>query len=380
MRILHTSDWHLGRQLHGVSLLEDQRHVLEQIVATVAARAIDVVVIAGDIYDRAVPSPDAVILLDQVLHALNGECEVPVILIAGNHDGPERLGFGARQFARSGVHVRGPLLPEPQPVLLEDEHGSVAFYPLPYADPAAVRHVLGVDVQGHEQAMSALTAQIRAHNTEGRRSVVIAHCFLEGFESSDSERPLAVGGVETVPAACFAGFDYVALGHLHAPQARGAKHIRYSGSILKYSFSETRQHKSVTVIDMDAAGRCAIERIELKARRDLRVIEGELEAVLLNGRTDRFAEDYVLVRLDDTHAILDVMGKLRTVYPNVLHIERPALWAGGERRTPERDRLKLGEMPLFRDFWQQMTGEELDPSAAAVVATLLEQIHTGAEV
>ena len=379
MKILHTSDWHIGRQLDGVALIDDQRHVLEQIVAIVAARAIDVVVIAGDIYDRAVPSPDAVTLLDQVLHALNGECGVPVILIAGNHDGPERLGFGARQLAQAGVHVCGPLLPQPQPVLLDDAHGSVAFYPLPYADPATVRQVLGADVQGHEQAMSALTAQIRAHNPEGRRSVVIAHCFLEGFESSDSERPLAVGGVETVPAACFAGFDYVALGHLHAPQARGAKHIRYSGSILKYSFSEARQHKSVTVVEMDAKGRCAIERVELKARRDLRVIEGELEALLVNGRSDPQAEDYLLVRLLDTHAMLDVLGKLRTVYSNVLHIERPTLNEGGERRAPERDRLKQGEMPMFRDFWQQMTNEKLDDGAAAVVAELLGQIHTGAD-
>lgn len=379
MRILHTSDWHLGRQFHNVSLLEDQRHVLEQVIGIVRERGVQVVLVAGDIYDRSVPPAEAVQLLDDVVHRLSAECGVPLILIAGNHDGAERLGFGARQLARAGVHISGVLEQEPDPVILHDVAGPVAFYALPYAEPATVRSQLGLDVQGHEEAMRALTARIRAHNGDGRRSVLIAHCFLEGFSTCESERPLSLGGVETVPADCFAGFDYVALGHLHGPQARGAQHLRYSGSILKYSFSEQNQRKSVTLVDMDARGACAVEQIPLRPRRELRVLEGELEDLLARGRRDPAAGDYLLVRLLDRHAILDPMGRLRAVYPNVLHLERPALALAGERRAPDRERLREGELPMFRDFFLQMTGEPLDAAGESAVATLLEDIHRGGE-
>jgi len=379
MRILHTSDWHLGRQFHHVSLLEDQRHVLEQIVAIVRQREVEVVLVAGDIYDRSVPPAEAVQLLDEVVHRLSADCGVPLILIAGNHDGAERLGFGARQLARAGVHISGPLAQEPEPVILQDAHGPVAFYPLPYAEPATVRSELGLEVQGHEQAMRALTARIRTHNGGSRRSVLIAHCFVDGFAPCESERPLSIGGVETVPADCLAGFDYVALGHLHGPQARGVQHLRYSGSILKYSFSEEHQRKSVTLVDMDAHGACAIEQVPLRPRRDLRVLEGALEDLLEQGRRDPAAQDYLLVRLQDRHAILDPMGKLRTVYPNVLHLERPALAQAGERRAPDRERLREGELPMFRDFYRQMSGEALDEAGEAAVAALLERLHRGAE-
>jgi len=377
--MLHTSDWHLGRQFHSVSLLEDQRHVLEQVIGIVRERGVEVVLVAGDIYDRSVPPAEAVQLLDEVVHRLSAGCGVPLILIAGNHDGGERLGFAARQLARAGVYISGVLEQEPDPVILHDAAGPVAFYPLPYAEPATVRSRLGLDVHGHEEAMRALTARIRAHNGDSRRSVLIAHCFLEGFSACESERPLSLGGVETVPADCFAGFDYVALGHLHGPQARGAQHLRYAGSILKYSFSEEKQRKSVTLVDMDARGACTVEQVPLRPRRELRVLEGELEDLLARGRRDPAAGDYLLVRLLDRHAILDPMGRLRAVYPNVLHLERPALALAGERRAPDRERLREGELPMFRDFFRQMTGEALDAAGEAAVAALLEEIHRGGE-
>jgi len=377
LRILHTSDWHLGRQLHHVSLLDEQRIALDQIIDIARDRAVDVVLVAGDIYDRSVPSAEAVRLLDDFVHRVNAECGVALILIAGNHDGAERLGFGARQLARSGVHIRGPLRAGIEPVLLHDAHGPVAFHALPFAEPATVRDEFGLDVQGHEEAMRALMGRVREHATASRQ-VVMAHCYLAGYAASESERPLSIGGVDTVPAECFEGFDYVALGHLHAAQARGAAHIRYCGSIFQYSFSE-QQQKSVTLVDMDASGRCAIETVELVPRRRLRVLDGELEALLAAGREDPRADDYLLVRLQDTHAILDAIGRLREVYPNLLHLERPALARAGERRTPSRDRLRSGEMPMFRDFFSQMTGEELAEGDALVVATLLERIHRGEE-
>ncbi|MCP5181583.1 MAG: exonuclease SbcCD subunit D [Pseudomonadales bacterium] len=378
MKILHTSDWHLGRQLYNVSLLEDQRHVLMQIVEIARTRGVDVVLVAGDIYDRSVPAADAVALLDDIIHAF-AELGIALVMIAGNHDGPERLAFAGRLLARLGVHITGPLLPTPEPVVLQDAHGPVAFHALPYADPPTVRAVLGVDVQGHEQAMQALVANLRERQPPRCRSVVVAHCFLDGYAASESERPLAVGGVQTVSAACFEGFDYVALGHLHGPQARGAAHLRYSGSILKYSFSEEKQRKSITLVDLDGDGRCTVEQVDLTPLRDVRTVEGLLADILAAGKQDSQREDYIQARLLDERAILDPMGKLRAVYPNALHIEMVALNRTGDGHGPSRDALARGEMPLFRDFWRAVTDEELDDDDARIVAGMLERIHAGGE-
>lgn len=375
MRILHTSDWHLGRQFHNLSLLDDQRHVLEQLIELVRDRQIEVVLISGDIYDRSVPPASAVELLDSVLNRLCRELGVPVILIAGNHDGPERLAFGARQLASAGLHIFGPLSASLAPVILRDRAGEVAFYGLPYADPATVREVFGVEVSGHDEAMAFLLDQIRADNGPTRRCVLLSHCFLDGGETSESERPLSLGGADRVAAQHFSGFNYVALGHLHGRQYKGGEQIRYSGSLLKYSFSEERQQKSVTLVEMDENGHCAIEQILLRPLRDMRVLEGELAALLAAGRNAANCEDYLLVRLTDTHAILDAMGKLREVYPNVLHLERPGLLASGERRNPAREQLHLGELAMFGDFYAQVTGNDLSSEQSTIIETALETIR-----
>lgn len=371
MRILHTSDWHIGRQFHNVSLLDDQRHVLAQIAETVRNRRVDVVVVAGDIYDRSVPAAAAVELLDATVNRICNELQVPMILIAGNHDGPERLAFGARQLAGAGLHVVGPLWKSPQPIVL----GGVAFYPIPYADPPTVRNVHGVEVSTHDEAMAHLLAQVRVDNGPQRPCVVIAHCFLAGGEVSESERPLSMGGADQVSPEHFKGFSYAALGHLHGPQYKGEAQIRYAGSLLKYSFSEARQRKSVTLVELDAAGHAAIELIPLQPLRDMRVIEGALDALLAAGRSDPRREDYLLVRLSDTHAILDVMNKLREVYPNVLHLERPGLMARSEGMEVSRERLKKGELAMFEDFFVQVTGEALSPEQTGIVARTLEALH-----
>uniref|UniRef100_UPI003D8128CD metallophosphoesterase family protein n=1 Tax=Trichloromonas sp. TaxID=3069249 RepID=UPI003D8128CD len=232
MRILHTSDWHLGRQFHNISLLDDQRLALEQIIDIVRERKVDVVVVAGDIYDRSVPPATAVELLDDCVHRICNELQVPLILLAGNHDGPQRLGFASRQLAGAGLHVAGPLWSVPQPIVLKGDTGEVAFYPIPYADPATVRHVLDVEVSSHDEAMAYLLEQIKQDNGPTRPCVVIAHCYLAGGEVSESERPLSIGGADQVSPDYFKDFSYAALGHLHGPQFRGAQHIRYSGSPL----------------------------------------------------------------------------------------------------------------------------------------------------
>ncbi len=375
MRILHTSDWHLGRQFHNLSLLEDQRHVLNQIIQLVAEREVDVVVVAGDIYDRSVPPAAAVELLDETVNRICQDLQTPMILIAGNHDGPDRLAFGARQLAGAGLHIVGPLSARPEPIIIPGAAGEVAFYPLPYTDPATVRQLLGVEIAGHDQAMAELVKLIRADLHPQRPSVLIGHCFLAGGEASESERPLSLGGAEQVSIEHFSGFSYVALGHLHGPQHKGAEQIRYSGSPLKYSFSEEYQQKSVTLVELDRQGRAGIEKIPLIPRHDMRSLEGPLAELLAAGKRDPQRDDYLLIRLTDSHAILDVMSKLREVYPNVLHLERPGLLGRNESLEVNRQRLRKGELAMFEDFYAQVTGQPLSEEQTSVVAKSIERLH-----
>ena len=378
MRILHTSDWHIGRQFYNVSLLEDQRHVLNQIVEAAKAEAVDVVVVAGDVYDRAIPPADAVSLVDEVFNRLLNEVGIPVIVIAGNHDGPERLGFASRQLAKAQLYIAGPLTVAVQPVVLEDQYGEVVFYPIPYADPATVRDVFSDDtIRTHNQAMECITNALPDHKRQ--RSVAIGHCFLSGGTDCDSERPLSVGGADQVSRQNFNDFNYVAMGHLHRQQHQGTEVIRYSGSPMKYSFSEEKHKKSITIVDLDGEGECKIEHIPLVALRDMRSITGSFDDIILEAKNDTNASDYLLINLTDTHAILDPMGKLRAVYPNVLHLERPGLMSPKPQRLVHRDLMKKGELAMFKDFYQQTINEEISAEQAIILSDLLTEIHAERE-
>jgi len=359
MKFLHTADWHLGRQFHNVSLLEDQAHVLDQFVSLATESAVDAVVIAGDVYDRAVPPASAVSLLNEVLERLVLDAGIPVIMIAGNHDSPERLAFGKRVLTAGGFHVYGPLASVADPIVLSDTHGAVHFCPIPYADPAAVRlHLADESIHGHEASVGALAAQLRARVPASTRSVAIGHCWVTGGKESESERPLTVGGTGEVGATCFDGFHYTALGHLHRPQEL-EQDVHYSGSLLKYSFSEVDHRKSVSLVDLDANGSVQVERIPLSPRRDVRVIEGALDELLKGPSDGESRDDYLLVRLSDQKAILDAIGKLRQVYPNVLHLERPGLQAGRSADLKGGEHLKRSEVDLYKAFYQEVTGNEL---------------------
>ena len=375
MRFIHTGDWHLGRQFHNVSLLSDQAHVLGQLVEFAGQADVDAVVIAGDVYDRAVPPADAVRLLSDLLSRLVLGAGIPVIMIAGNHDSPERLGFASEMLAARGLHVAGPLSNPVRPVLLQDRDGPVAFYPIPYAEPAVVRERFGAaGVHNHNAAMAAITADIARSIAPGERAVAVAHCFALGGEGSDSERPLTVGGVESVDIGHFSPFCYTALGHLHRPQ-RIAERIRYAGSPLKYSFSEAGHDKSATLVEIDAAGRCRTEPIALAPKRDLRIIEGCLADILAGPHEGEERDDYLLVRLADKHAILDAMGQLRAVYPNVLHLERPALFHEGEVQRPGREQLRRSETALFGSFFEQVTGDPLSEAQAGLFGETVDALR-----
>jgi DNA repair protein SbcD/Mre11 len=375
MKFIHTSDWHIGRQLHNQSLLDDQAFVLEQIIALADEHKVDAVIVAGDIYDRSIPPANAVALLDGVLNRLVQDLGLQVIMIAGNHDGHERLGFAAKQMAISGLHIIGPLSADIHPITLSSSSGDVVFYPLPYAETATVRQVFECEASSHQMAMDVLLEKVRQHDSQGLPKVVISHCFLDGGSESESERPLSIGGADKISPKLFTEFDYVALGHLHGPQYKGAEHVRYSGSILKYSFSEQHQHKSVTLVELGAQTPIDIRLLPLTSMRDVRILEGELDTLLAQGKTDAKREDYLMVRLLDKHAILDAMGKLRAVYPNVLHLERTGLMAGQQQVALSRDHIKKGEMDMFCDFFSQVSGESLTQAQQAVMDDLLTKLH-----
>jgi exonuclease SbcD len=358
MKFIHTSDWHIGRQFHNVSLLEDQRHVLDQLIAYIKQESVDAIVIAGDIYDRAIPPATAVELLDDVLVKICMDMKVPIILISGNHDSAERLRFGSQQLSKAGLHILGNIAKVSEPVIITSATGDVAFFGIPYHDPEMLRNLSGEAISSYDDAHTYLVKQILQSKSDDLSNVLISHCFIDGAEESDSERPLSIGGSDRVSYQPCLPFDYVALGHLHAPQFKGAEHIRYSGSLLKYSFSEQHQKKGVTLVELDSSGFKSSKQLPLKPIRDMRILEGELQGLLEQGKVDPFNEDYLLVRLTDRHAILDPMAKLREVYPNVLQLEKPGMLISGEQKM-NREKLKRGELDMFRDFFEQVYGQEM---------------------
>ena len=302
MRLIHTADWHLGRLFHNVHLTRDQEHVLEQLVELARDVRPDAVIVAGDLYDRAVPPTEAVDLLDHVLTELVDGLGVPVVAIAGNHDSAVRVGFASTLLRERGLHLVGELPQAASPIVLRDEHGPVRICALPFADPAEARHVYGDEAIHDQQAVAAAgVRQALAATAPDERRVLVAHAFVAGGLESESERPLSVGGAQQVPAGMLAGFDYVALGHLHRPQTCGSETTRYAGSLLKYSFAEAAHDKSVCVVEIGPrgsapgeagrAGRAAVavETVALSPRRDVRRLEGTLAELLARGPPTRTA-------------------------------------------------------------------------------------------
>jgi exonuclease SbcD len=370
MKFLHTADWHLGRSFHGLSLLDDQAHVLDQFVELAITERVDAVLIAGDVYDRAVPPADAVALLDDVLSRLVVDAGIPVIVIAGNHDSAERIGFGGRILAPHKLTLRG-RLDQLQPVLLRDAHGEVAFHPLPYVEPAMARALPGAaQVSGHQDAMDHMVALIRANQRAGQRNVLVGHAFVAGCSESESERPLSVGGSGMVGVDSFGGFDYVALGHLHRPQALGAaQRVRYAGSLLKYSFSEVDHAKSVALVELGPAGEVAVTPVALTPRRDVRIVTGTLNELLTHPDAGASRDDYLCAQLTDNTPQLEPMARLREVYPHMLELRFTASTIGaGAGRTPGDHRTRQPD-DLFRAFYRDMLDVDIDAAALDIFNT-----------
>jgi exonuclease SbcD len=376
MRFIHTADWHLGRLFHGASLTSDQAHLLDQLVDVAREERPDLIVVAGDIYDRAVPPPEAVQLLDEALSQLVIELKLPVVLIAGNHDSPGRLNFGSRLLAERRLYVIGHLPPQCEALVLNDRHGPVHFYGVPFAEPSTVRQCLECEgLNDHNAATTAVLARIRAKHPPGERAVVVAHAFVTGGRECESERPLSVGGAGTVDAAAFAGFHYAALGHLHSPQALAGCNVRYSGSLMSYSFDEVGQAKGVYVVEMDAAGACTCEAVPLHPRRVVRRISGTMSDLLAGPPAGESRDDYLEVLLLDDGPVLDAMGRLREVYPNVLHIRRPEHEPGAAQASDRPNVRTMDDAQLFRAFYAHVTNNELTAGQEEAFATIVDELR-----
>ena len=376
MKFFHTADWHLGKLVQGVYMTEEQRFVLEQFIAAIEEERPDAVIIAGDLYDRAVPPTDAVNLLDDVLETIVLKMKTPVIAVSGNHDSPGRLDFGSGMMKSNGYHIAGQLRKGMEPVVLQDEFGEVHFHLVPYADPSQVRHILeNPEIQTHDEAMKNITDQIGFTMDPTKRHVLVGHAFVtphggEEDNTSDSERPLAIGGAEFVSATHFKNFHYTALGHLHQAHYVLNQTVRYAGSPLKYSISEEHHQKGFNIVQMDESGNVTVEKRLLKPNRDIRTVEGKIEDILQH----EVNEDYVFVKLLDETPILFPMEKVRSVYPNAMHVERKILSVSKEQEESSvGSRQKMDDMALFNAFYEEVKGVRASEGTIDIFKEVLQE-------
>jgi DNA repair protein SbcD/Mre11 len=394
MKIIHTGDWHIGKIVNEFSMIEDQKFILEQLIKLIEEEKPHALIIAGDLYDRSIPPVEAVELLDQVFSKILLEFKVPILAIAGNHDSAERLSFGSRIFTNHGLHIAGIFDSEIKKVALEDEHGEVCFYLVPYGDPREVKHILKDDeISSHDDAMKKIVDRIKASKKEGEKSVLVAHGYVTfmkeiaadtesegtraGLEVSDSERPLSIGGTDLISGHHFGGFIYTALGHLHGPQRVGNDRIRYSGSLLKYSFSETKHKKGATIVEIDEKGEVSINHRELIPRRDMRLIRGPI-AQLISPEvySKENVEDYIYAILTDEDELIDPISKLRAVYPNIMGLHREDNSTRENSRTSASTGYKdKSKLQLFNEFYKSIMGRELTEEKLNIVKEVIESVE-----
>lgn len=374
MKFLHLADLHLGKRVNGFSMLEDQAHILRQILAILDDEQPDGVLIAGDVYDKSVPSVEAVGLLDGFLTELRAR-GVPVLLISGNHDSPERLAFGGRVMDSCGIHISPVYDGALAPVTLQDAFGPVHVWLLPFVKPAHVRRWFpDADIESYTDAVAEAVAHMDIDTAA--RNVLVTHQFVTGGTRSGSEE-LSVGGTDNVDSGVFAPFDYVALGHLHGAQQIGRPTIRYAGSPLKYSFSEARQHKSVTVVTLGKKGDVQVRTVALTPLRELREIRGSYDELTARSFYEHttYRSDYLHLILTDEQDVFDAMSRLRTIYPYLMTLDYDnarTRAAGGmsapaetERRTP---------LELFEALYTRQNHRPMSEVQRAYIAQLMEQI------
>ncbi|MBE3001388.1 exonuclease SbcCD subunit D [Nocardiopsis sp. HNM0947] len=375
MRLLHTSDWHLGRSFHRENLLDAQSRVLDHLVETIRTEAVDVVVVAGDLYDRALPPVDAVRLFDRTLARIHAT-GARAVLISGNHDSMARMSFATDLIDASGVHLRSSMDGVGTPVVVEDEHGPVAFYGIPYLEPEIARHHWGLSERGHPAALGHAMDLVRADLAErpGTRSVVLSHAFVTGGEPSDSERDISVGGASHVPQTIFDGVDYAALGHLHGRQALSPA-VRYCGSPLAYSFSEEHQVKGYWIVDLDASGLAGAEFVRAPVPRPLARVRGRIDDLLSGAEWERFTGHWLQITLTDPRRPSRPMDRLRERFPHTLMLDFDPEGGAPERRPVTAKVSGRDERAVVADFVEWARGAPVSEEERALVDTAVEEVR-----
>lgn len=372
-KLLHLSDLHLGKRVNEFSMLEDQAHILKEVIHIIEEEQPDAILIAGDIYDKSIPPIEAVELFDDFLVQL-ADRKQKVLIISGNHDSPERIAFGARLMDRRGIYISPVYQGNVEPVFFSDEFGTVNIFLLPFLKPVMIRRLF--PEEAIESYSDAVRVTIEHMNLDAhQRNVLVTHQFVTGALCSESEE-ISVGGADNVDLSVFAPFDYVALGHLHASQQVGKETIRYSGTPLKYSFSEANHTKSVTIVELFEKGQVDVRTIPLTPKRDLREIKGTyMEVTAKEFYEGTNCEDYLHVTLTDEEEVVDAIGKLRSIYPNIMKLDYD-----NERTRSNRSlagssvHVEQSPLELFAEFYELQNNQEMAPEQRRVMERWIEKI------
>ena len=378
MKLIHLSDLHLGKRVNEFSMIEDQKYILNQILSIIDEEQPDGILLAGDLYDRPVPSAEAVQLLDSFLTRL-AKRKIPVYAISGNHDSAERIAFGSHIMSSSGICMSPVYDGKTAKYCLMDNYGEVWIHLLPFIRPAVVRHVFAgeegaEEIRTYQEAVQAAVEHMDL-DTE-KRNVLVAHQFVVGAMSCDSEE-ITVGGIDQIEGAVFRDFDYVALGHIHSPQNVGNDRIRYCGTPLKYSFSEAGQQKSVTVVELGEKGTLEVREIQLKPFRDMRKLKGTYMAITsLSNYQDSKTVDYVQITLTDEEDIVDGMQKLRTIYPNLLGLSYDNLRTRTQQTIDFDNKIKQkSEKQLFEELYEKQNNQPMSIEQKQFVTELFTRLQ-----
>lgn len=394
MKIIHTADWHIGKIVNEFSMIKDQEYVLNKLIKLISDEKPDVLVIAGDIYDRSIPPVEAVELLNDVFNKILIDNKVKIIAISGNHDSGERVSFGSYILEKQGIYIEGIMKEQVKKVTLEDKEGKVNFYLVPYADPAIIRKLYSnPEIKTHNDAMKEIVKNIEKDMDFNSRNIIVAHGYvtskdidsidkneenkyeLADLETSDSERPLSIGGTDLINGEIFKNFDYVALGHLHGRQRVGSDKIRYSGSLMKYSFSEINHKNGVTIIEIDGNKNLSVRLEELPALHNMRIIKGPLDELIkeANGQLDN--DDYIQAILTDEGEIIDPIGKLRTVYHNIMLLKRE------ERKVIDGSNTAAGlgyktksKFELFKEYYDRLGSGEFSEEKEEIIKEVINEV------
>lgn len=373
MRIMHLSDLHIGKRLNEFSLLEDQEYILTRILSIIDEQAVEAVIIAGDVYDKSIPSSEAVELFDDFLFKLSKR-DLKVFVISGNHDSAERIAFGGRLMDKSGIFMSPVFDGKVLPVTLSDKYGEICFYMLPFIKPSHVRRYYDNEISSYTEALKLVIDNMNIDTT--KRNILITHQFVTGATRTESEE-ISVGGTDNVDASVFEGFDYVALGHIHSAQKCGSEYIRYCGTPLKYSFSEANDTKSVTILDVNEKGNISLSYPTLTPKRDMVEIKGKYDEITFKGfyENTTWQDDYMHITLTDEEDIPDALTKLRVIYKNIMKLEYD------NRRTRHSAQIigasdVKSKSPLehFEEFYELQNGQPMSDEQRAFLTEIIESI------